>query len=218
MSKTINQVQLEKFQSRLNTAPNPKKLAKTPDGKADDLPISYVEMTLDELYFGLWETVNFKSQLIANEVVGSLELRVFHPITQQWISRTGTASIIIMVDRVPDGVTGQEKNRWALDPSNKKSNALDMAYPKLKAECTKNAAKSLGKIFGRDLNRKEKVATYEPLIMGSENNKVGIIKRSIAAGELAEASELLAMLSLSAEKKAELQQLINNAKPLELTA
>ncbi len=218
MSKTINQVQLEKFQTRLNTAPNPKKLAKTPDGKADDLPISYVEMTLDELYFGLWETVNFKSQLITNEVVGSLELRVFHPITQQWISRTGTASIQIMVDRVPDGVTGQEKNRWALDPSNKKSNALDMAYPKLKAECTKNAAKSLGKIFGRDLNRKEKVATYEPLIMGSENNKVGIIKRSIAAGELAEASELLTMLSISAEKKAELQELINSAKPLELTA
>ena len=46
-----------------------------------------------------------------------------------------------------------ERNRWALNPDNKKSNALDLAAGKLKSECVKNAALSLGKIFGRDLNR-----------------------------------------------------------------
>ena len=33
------------------------------------------------------------------------------------------------------------------------ANALDLAAGKLKSECVKNAALSLGKIFGRDLNR-----------------------------------------------------------------
>jgi hypothetical protein len=66
-----------------------------------------------------------------------------------------------MVDRVPDGVTGTERNRWALNPDNKKANAMDLAFGKLKAECLKNAALSLGKVFGRDVNRVNK-DTYKP--------------------------------------------------------
>jgi hypothetical protein len=66
-----------------------------------------------------------------------------------------------MVDRAPENIAGQERNQWALNPSNKKPNALDMAFPKLKSECLKNAAQSLGKIFGRDLNRKN-VDQYQP--------------------------------------------------------
>jgi len=62
---------------------------------------------------------------------------------------------------VPEGVEGTQRNQWALNPSNKKANALDMAFPKLKSECLKNAAQSLGKIFGRDLNRKN-ADKYQP--------------------------------------------------------
>ena len=42
-----------------------------------------------------------------------------------------------------------------------------MGFPKLKAECLKNAAQSLGKIFGRDLNRKQK-DTFNPLLKKDE--------------------------------------------------
>jgi hypothetical protein len=66
-----------------------------------------------------------------------------------------------MVDKVPDNVFGSDRNRWALNPDNKKANAMDLAFGKLKAECLKNAALSLGKVFGRDLNRKNK-DTYKP--------------------------------------------------------
>jgi len=58
-------------------------------------------------------------------------------------------------------VTGTERNRWALNPDNKKANAMDLAFGKLKAECLKNAALSLGKVFGRDINRVNK-DTYKP--------------------------------------------------------
>jgi len=88
-------------------------------------------------------------------------LVVIHPISGYEIRRVGAASVIIMVDRVPDGVTGTERNRWALNPDNKKANAMDLAFGKLKAECLKNAALSLGKVFGRDVNRVNK-DTYKP--------------------------------------------------------
>lgn len=149
---------LQKFTQRLNSEPPMESIEPTPDRKAKTVVISHIEMTLDELFFGQWSTMNFTWNVIANEVQGSIELRCIHPVSGHVISRTGAASVVIMVDKVPDAIKDnpQERNRWALEAHNKKANALDLAFPKLKAECLKNAAQSLGKIFGRDLNRKTK--------------------------------------------------------------
>jgi len=152
---------LQKFQQMLNAEPDELGIESTPDKKARTLVVSHVEMTLDELFFGQWKTENFKWAVIANEVQASMELVVIHPISGYELRRTGAASVIIMVDKVPDTVTGSDRNRWALNPDNKKSNALDLAFPKLKAECLKNAALSFGKVFGRDLNRRNK-DIYKP--------------------------------------------------------
>jgi hypothetical protein len=168
---------LQKFQSRLNAEPRQESVESTPDKKASTVVISHIEMTLDTLFFGQWSTENFKWNAIANEVQGSLELVVIHPVTGMEIRRTGAASIVIMVDRVPDGVIGVERNQWALNPSNKKANALDMAFPKLKAECLKNAAQSLGKVFGRDLNRKNK-DTYKPYKITQKDVTVNALPES----------------------------------------
>lgn len=143
---------MQNFINKLNLEPNPSEIDKTPDGKANSIPISFIEMTLDEYFFGLWDTENFKWAVIANEVVGSIDLTVLNPVTGTKIKRVGAAAIQIMVDKRPDNVS---PSQWANDPMNKKPNALDMGFPKLKAECTKNAAQSLGKLFGRDINRKK---------------------------------------------------------------
>ena len=71
---------LQNFIDKLNREPNPTEFDKTPDGKASYLPISFIEMTLDELFFGQWSTENFKWSAITNEVQGSLELVVLNPI------------------------------------------------------------------------------------------------------------------------------------------
>lgn len=143
---------MQNFINKLNLEPNPAEIDKTPDGKANSIPISFIEMTLDEYFFGLWDTENFKYTTIANEVCGSIELTVLNPVTGTKIKRVGAAAIQIMVDKRPDGVNASQ---WANDPRNKKPNALDMGFPKLKSECVKNAAQSLGKLFGRDINRKK---------------------------------------------------------------
>lgn len=155
-------VSLQNFLTKLNTDPK-NGIEATPDGKAKTLTISHVEMTLDEYFFGLWSTENFKWSVISNEVVGSLDLVVYHPTTGMTLRRTGAASIVIMMNKAPEGLNALEKSRWSLDVQNKKSNSLDMGFPKLKAECLKNAAQSIGKIFGRDLNRRNK-DVYNPLI------------------------------------------------------
>lgn len=121
---------------------------------AEFLPISMVETQLDETFFGLWQTENFRTKLIANEIVGEIELKVFHPITKQWLTRTGAAAV--QIQQLKD-------TSIATIGENKIKNTLVKDYPHLKAECVKNAAKSIGKSFGRDLNRKD-VDTYNPLI------------------------------------------------------
>ncbi len=158
-------IRLENFTNKLNQLPNPGEIDKTPDGKANSIPISFIEMTLDEFFFGQWDTHNFKWSVIANEVVGSIDLSVLHPVSGREIKRVGAACVQIMVDSVPDNIKNdkQARNAWALNPNNKKAGALDMGFPKLKAECLKNAAQSLGKLFGRDLNRK-KQDVFTPII------------------------------------------------------
>lgn len=207
-------LKLQKFQQLLNREPTPESLDKTPDGKAKTVTISHIEMTLDEIYFGLWSTENFKWSAIANEVQGSLELVLVHPITGREVRRAGTASVIIMVDKAPENIQGQERNRWALNPDNKKPNALDMAFPKLKAECLKNAAQSLGKIFGRDINRQAKnVDTYKPLIKGDLLPALppDVMEKIIEAIEQGKESEVSKVLTLEfdAKQKEEIKTKIN---------
>ncbi|WP_027380799.1 hypothetical protein [Chryseobacterium daeguense] len=152
-------IKLQNFVTNLNKHDPKDGVESTPDGRARSIGISHIEMTLDEYFLGLWETENFRWSVISNEVVGSLDLIVTHPVTGQKYKRVGAASIIIMVD----------KGASALDVTKKKANALDLGFPKLKAECLKNAAQSLGKLFGRDLNRGARADIFSPRIKETVN-------------------------------------------------
>lgn len=106
------------------------------------LPISYVESQLDMTYYGLWNVKDFTTQVVSNEIVGSIQLEVFHPIGKVWITRTGAAAVMI-----------QTKKGMESTPENKIKNTLVKDYPHLLSECIKNAAKKLGNAFGRNINR-----------------------------------------------------------------
>jgi len=114
------------------------------------IPISFLEMKLDEVFDGCWSTRNFQTKIIANEICGELELEVFNLKLGIKITRIGAAAVIVR----------QKKDSALTDQNSKIKNALVMDYPHLKAECFRNACLSLGKKFGRDLNR-EFVDEYE---------------------------------------------------------
>lgn len=134
---------VENLQKMLNQFPPDNEVqVNKHNNEAKYIPIAIIERLLDEFYAGLWQTDNFRTEVIANEVVGSINLKVFHPVIKMWITRTGVASVMILT-RAGKPVTIE----------NKIPNTLVTNYPKLKAECIKNAAKSLGVRFGRALNR-----------------------------------------------------------------
>lgn len=195
---------LQDFTRRLNAEPNPGEFDKTPDGQASYLPISFIEMSLDELFLGQWSTENFKWSAITNEVQGSIELVLIHPITQKEIRRTGAGSIVIMVDSLSkeekDVMSKQARNLYALNPENKKPNALDLGFPKLKAECIKNAASSLGKLFGRDINRKKK-DVFKPALHPLSDKAFQDALKRLQAGKLETFALAEANFILSAEQK-----------------
>ena len=92
---------------------------------------------------------------------------------------------------------------------------MDLAFGKLKAECLKNAALSLGKVFGRDLNRKNK-DTYKPFKLkgalgrGHEQD-VQYVRELIAqASDLSQLAKIFK--ACSPEILAEVSDEINNKK------
>jgi hypothetical protein len=140
---------LSKITAELSNQPLKKERAvnKFADG-AEYLPIEIVESKLD-LYFPLsWQTTNFQWGVVANELVGSLELHVWNPVLRQWITRTGTGGVPIQMRSEDKGGSGD-----LTDVNNKVKVTLQKDFPHLKSEALKNAAKSLGQTFGRDLNR-----------------------------------------------------------------
>lgn len=136
---------IEDFTKKLNIAPKQENLQKTPDGKADYLPISFIETQLREDFMGLvqYEVVSERREI--NEYIVVARIKVFHPIIRQWMSYDGIGSGQIMQD---SGTTLQQFTEA------KKKNALEMGAPKVYAEAIKNAAKKIGKKYGADLNRK----------------------------------------------------------------
>lgn len=153
-------LKVQKFTKLLNKDVEKGKLQEFQGAKY--LPISFMEMTLDEIFFGQWDTKNFKWERVFNEMIGSIELEVINPITGKTITRVGAGSIQIMQDA---GKAISEFN------DTKKKNALQMGFPKLKAECFKNACLSLGQYFGRDVNRKF-FDSYDALIKDIEKINV----------------------------------------------
>lgn len=170
-------IKLQNFLKRLHKAPDQNEVRVNQfAGNTLYLPISYVEMGLDELFFGLWETKDFKWQAMANEIVGSIVLRVFHPVANQWIERTGASATMIR----------QQKGAGITDLNAKIHNALEMDFPHLKADCIVNAAKSFGKSFGRDLNRAY-TDLYRPIITGQAIENGAVTSQIAANSELAKA-------------------------------
>ncbi len=148
-------MKLQKFNRLINRLPDSQQVQTNPyANQSQYLPISFVEMSLDEVFFGQWSLRNFRYHRDGNELLGSLELEVVHPITGRTLIRTGAAAV-----QVP-----QERNTSPIEfDAYKRRNAFEQAFPKLKALCLSNAAASIGKQFGRDLNRRLS-DTYQPLI------------------------------------------------------
>lgn len=152
-------LQIEAFIDAINKPP---RKTKTDQKKGIVyITISEIEVLLDTIFFGQWQTEITQCLIVGNEIVMNIKLGIFHPITQQWIWRAGTASAMIR----------QVKDAKISDIDSKIKNAVEMDAPHAKASAIKNAAQSLGNMFGRNLRRKQEDQTNYNAIHTPRINK-----------------------------------------------
>ncbi len=110
------------------------------------IPIDKIELMLD-MIFQRWNVEIIESGQLFNSVYTIVRLYYKHPITGEKEHHDGVGAVQVQVD----------KGESASNLSAIKSNAIMLALPASKSYAIKDAADHIGKIFGRDINRKDTI-------------------------------------------------------------
>lgn len=118
------------------------------------LPIEKVEYLLIKIFQGFSVEVVNSGQLF-NSVYCHVRVKVTNPIDGTFIVHDGVGACAVQTD----------KGQSAADLSKIKSGAVMMGLPAAKSYAIKDACEHFGKLFGRDLNRKDTVGvnTYNKM-------------------------------------------------------
>lgn len=131
----------------LNCEPNPKWLRMHPVAKnVTYIPIERIEYLLTNI-FQVWNIEVKEIQLIANSVVVTVRLHYKDPVTGEMQFHDGIGAAPLQTD----------KDAGAIQFDKIKSNAVMLAAPSAESYAIKDAAEKLGKLFGKDLNRSDKI-------------------------------------------------------------
>jgi len=123
------------------------------------LPIERVEYLLTTIYTK-WRKEIKSVQVVANSIVITLRLWVLDPVTGEWDWQEGVGAAPIRVN----------KGAKATDFGEVQSSAVQTGAPAAESYALKDAAEGFGKIFGKDLNRKDEI-NYEPMQESKFNKK-----------------------------------------------
>lgn len=132
---------LDKFQAKLEAEPTQ---VKTHEGVMY-VPTGILQARLDAVFQGLWSVDITKVDVVANEIYILISLSVWHPVAQVWIRRAGAAAVPIQ----------QDQGAGILELEKKKKQAIQKNLPAALSLAIKNAAKTLGTHFGRQMNKKD---------------------------------------------------------------
>lgn len=141
----IEIVKQNKLNIILNSEPKPEWVKTHPFVKnLKYLPIERVEYLLT-MIFSKWNVEVKSTQLIANSVVVTVRLYVQNPITGEMDFQDGIGAMPIQVQK-GQGATNFEKMN---------SSAIQIGAPAAESYAIKDASEKFGRIFGKDLNRKD---------------------------------------------------------------
>lgn len=136
-------------------------IAKIKNAEGKDVPLPYlpinkIEYLLTKI-FGKWWVEVRNVLTIANSVTVTVRLYVINPITRQTEWNDGVGAAPIQTD----------KGAGAMDWNAAKSTGVQIALPAAETYAIKDAAEKFGKIFGKDLGRKESM-DYVALLKKAE--------------------------------------------------
>lgn len=128
----------------LNSPPKKEWVKVHPISKQNYLPIEIVEYLLTMIY-GSWNVEVRDSKILANSITVTIRLHLTNPITGKAEYQDGVGAMPIQIKKDSGG---------AIDFQNMNSNAIQLGLPAAESYAIKDAAEKLGKIFGKDINRK----------------------------------------------------------------
>jgi hypothetical protein len=123
------------------------------------IPIDKVEFLLTKL-FQNWHVEIISEGQMLNSIYVKVRLHYYHPVTKEWKYQDGIGATAIQVDKGQDA-----SNLGAI-----KSDAIQKALPAAESYAVKDAAEKIGRIFGKDLNRRETLA-FDPAYATEDNKK-----------------------------------------------
>lgn len=111
------------------------------------LPIERVEYLLT-MIFTKWRVEVKEVKLLANSIVTTVRVYVQDPITAEWDWQDGIGAMPIQV----------AKGSGATEFDKMNSSAVQIGSPASESFAIKDACEKFGRIFGKDLNRKDNVS------------------------------------------------------------
>lgn len=137
----------DEFNLLLNQEPPAAWVAKHPFAKeVYYLTIQRTEVLLTRI-FQQWRVEVIEYKQMFNSVSCHVRLHFINPLTKEWQYHDGLGAVGVQTDKGE-----QASNLNAI-----KSDAVMKALPAAKSYAIKDAAGHLGKLFGRDLNRKDSI-------------------------------------------------------------
>lgn len=133
------------YKAKLNKQPSEKWLKQHPIVDSKYLPIDKEEWLFDSI-FQEWSIEIIREGQMMNSVYIVIRLHYMNPVTGEWNSHDGIGAQPLQID---------SKSKFSMDTL--KPAAFQMALPMAKSYAIKDAADHLGKLFGRDVNRKATV-------------------------------------------------------------
>lgn len=138
----------DEFLSVVNQEPPASFIKKHPIAKnVNYIPIDKIELMLTKI-FQQWYIEILREGQLLNSVYVTIRLHYKDPISGVMKYQDGVGAMAVQTDSGKD----------ASDLGAIKSNAIMLALPAAKSYAIKDAAEHIGKVFGRDLNRKDTMA------------------------------------------------------------
>lgn len=149
------------------------------------LPVSRIEYLLSRIYTKWWIEVR-NVQTVANSVLVTVRLYVKNPISGEIEWQDGIGAAPIQTD----------KGSGAMDWNKAKSDGVMKAAPAAESYALKDAAEKFGKLFGKDLGRKD-VIVYDTLLKSHPTSiddlreLLDLKRDALSVSELKEANRII---------------------------
>lgn len=135
------------FQALVNQEPKKEWIKIHPMTKEPYIPIERIEWLLINIIVR-YRTEVKSVQQIANSVCVTVRLHYFDQIFNEWSFHDGIGAAPLQTD----------KDAGAVNWDRIKSSAVQIGAPAAESYAVKDAAEKIGKLFGKDLNRKENIS------------------------------------------------------------